>query len=57
MPIPKPKTGESKREFISRCVGDIAAEYKGKQAVAICYSQWRDRQKKKVGVKMKGHRG
>ena len=44
MPIPKPKTNESKDAFIARCMADpvMASEYKdGKQRAAICYSQWR----------------
>ena len=43
--MPKPRTGESERDFISRCVPMIMDEGKpNKQAVAICYSLWEDRQ-------------
>ena len=33
--------GESKDEFISRCIGEeIGAGYEQSQAAAICYSYW-----------------
>jgi len=41
MPLPKPRTYETKNEFISRCVTDenMKSEYSDKkQRVAICYS-------------------
>ena len=48
MPIPSPKPNEKQSEFIGRCVRFVIDEGtapntpKGrKQAVAICYSQWR----------------
>lgn len=43
MPLPKPKTGESKDDFISRCMGDetMLGEYPDQeQRAGICYSQW-----------------
>lgn len=40
MPIPKPKDGESKSDFMGRCMGAIGSEYKHDQAVAICMGQW-----------------
>lgn len=53
MPIPKPKKGEKQDEFVSRCMGAIGGEYDDeKQAVAICYSTWRDRNKKPKGNEM-----
>lgn len=39
--MPKPKKGESKDEFISRCMGyDDMQKYDQKQRAAICYSYW-----------------
>lgn len=40
--MPKPKKGESKNDFISRCMGyDDMQKYEQKQRAAICYSYWR----------------
>lgn len=47
MPLPRPRNGESESEFISRCISSISNEYQKKQAIAICYSQWDNRDKKK----------
>jgi hypothetical protein len=50
MPVPKPKTGESEREYISRCEKFMHEENESKaesekrsneQISAICYSIWR----------------
>ena len=50
MPVPKPKAGESEREYIARCEKFIHEENNGKpeserrsneQLTAICYSTWR----------------
>ena len=41
-PIPSP-SGESEDEFIGKCVSAIIDEYPQEQALAICYSKWRDR--------------
>lgn len=51
MPIPI-KKGETQEEFISRCV---AVEINNgindaKQAAAICYSKWKNRNKDKVNM-------
>jgi len=46
MPIPKPKTGEEKDKFVSRCMADsvMNKEYPdNKQRAAICYSQWKSK--------------
>jgi hypothetical protein len=43
MPLPKPKTDETKSEFISRCMSDSIAESEFpnvSQRVAVCQSQW-----------------
>jgi HK97 family phage major capsid protein/HK97 family phage prohead protease len=45
MPIPKPRKGETVRDFISRCAGDATmnADYpKAPQRVAVCYSAYRE---------------
>lgn len=43
MPIPKPKDGEAKDEFISRCMGDAEMqEYDKDQRLAICYNSWKE---------------
>ncbi len=40
MPV-KPSAGETKDEFISRCIGEeVSAGYDTPQAAAICYSYW-----------------
>ena len=39
--VVKPKAGESKDEFISRCIGEeINSGYEQSQAAAICYAKW-----------------
>ena len=43
MPLPKPKSGENKDNFISRCMGsgEMNSEYPEQdQRAAVCYSQW-----------------
>jgi HK97 family phage prohead protease len=43
MPLPKPKSGETKDEFIERCMSheQMKDEYKDKdQRLAVCFSQW-----------------
>ena len=40
--------GESREEFLQRCIpGEIKAGKPPKQAQAICFSAWSDRNKKK----------
>ncbi len=43
MPIPKPSSGESQRDFIKRCYLQIKDEYDRPTSFAICYSKWKDR--------------
>lgn len=43
MPVPKPKEGESEKDFIPRCVRSIIDEYDQNQALGICYSQLRQK--------------
>lgn len=50
MPLPKPSKKETEQEFVSRCMGDdmVQKEYKDqKQRAAICYSQFKTREKAK----------
>ena len=42
--MPKPSSGENKKDFISRCIPIVISEgttKDPKQAAAICYSIWR----------------
>jgi hypothetical protein len=44
MPIPKPRKGEEKQDFISRCMGNetMLDDYPdNKQRAAVCYASWR----------------
>lgn len=47
MPIPKPSSGESREDFISRCMSDetMVNEYKEDQRMAICSTSWKDSKK------------
>ena len=49
MPIPKPSKGESKDDFMGRCMGNkvMVQDYDQKQRAAVCYSSW-DRSKKSI---------
>ena len=45
MPIPTPKPGEEKNDFISRCMGSDVMQKEfpdQKQRSAVCYSKWRE---------------
>src|SRR5215469_8679357 len=49
MPVPTPNKGESKQDFVSRCMGDKnMQEYDQDQRAGICYSQWDDAKGKSV---------
>lgn len=51
--MPKPKSGESKDEFISRCMGyDDMQKYDQDQRAAICYSYWDESKKESVEEEM-----
>ncbi len=41
-PVPSPSGGEDEQTFISRCMSEIGGEYDQDQALAICYSKWRE---------------
>jgi hypothetical protein len=48
MPI-SPGKNETQDEFISRCVStEVSAGKEQAQAVAICYSKWKDRRRKEL---------
>jgi hypothetical protein len=40
MPIPSKNPGETKDEFVSRCISSLSGEYPTDQAAAICYGQF-----------------
>jgi HK97 family phage prohead protease len=55
MPIPKPKDGETKKEFISRCMGNdlMVKDYPdNKQRGAVCYSAWDKKDEKESDMKI-----
>jgi hypothetical protein len=53
MPI-KPQSGEREDDFISRCIGtEIGAGIPQDQAVAICYSTWREDKGEKLTMQEK----
>jgi len=41
MPIPKKKQGENQKDFMMRCVPQLMKYHPEKQAVAICYKEFR----------------
>lgn len=46
MPLPKPRGGEDRDTFISRCMESASGEFESQdQALAVCHAQWRDRGK------------
>ena len=48
MPLPKPRQGEGRQEFIGRCMADetMQSEFPDEsQRAAVCYRQWRNRGK------------
>ena len=46
MPIPSPNTGESRSNFIGRCVSFLVNEGRSdEQAFAICYDQYEEANK------------
>lgn len=47
MPIPKPTSGESEKDFVSRCISKIIDEYDQSQAAAICYESYRKKEEMK----------
>ena len=48
MPIPKPKKGEMKKDFMERCMTDevMNKEYSNTlQRLAVCETQWKESKK------------
>ena len=45
MPIPTPVQGETRDDFVSRCIPAILDEYGRTQAAAICISTWNEQSK------------
>lgn len=48
MPMPKPRSGEKKDDFINRCMGDntMVSDFESTgQRFAVCLSQWERRNK------------
>lgn len=55
MPIPKPKSGETERDYIPRCMSALDGEDKPQdQKLAICYTNYRE--VKKVELISVGYR-
>lgn len=42
-PIPSPSGDEDEQGYVSRCMKEIGGEYDQDQALAICYSKWREK--------------
>ena len=54
MPLPKPKKGESKKDFTARCMADevMKKEFiKKDQRYRICISLWEKKEKDMDGIK------
>lgn len=50
MPLPKPSTDQSQKDFISSCMGNavMVKEYSDqKQRAAVCFTQWKQAKKNK----------
>jgi len=53
MPLPEPRQDESESDFISRCMLSSIVEEESsshEQAVAICTSQWRNRERESMSI-------
>jgi len=51
MPLPKPGTDETEKDFIARCMGNetMMSDYKdNEQRLAVCYSQWENKESKEA---------
>jgi hypothetical protein len=56
MPVPKPKKGEKRNSFISRCISrlsDTDPDRPKKQRIGMCYSAWRQTGRKAPKPKKK----
>lgn len=48
MPMPKPRSGEGKDDFVNRCMGDstMVSDFEAAgQRFAVCLRQWETREK------------
>ncbi|QDP48712.1 MAG: hypothetical protein Tp1138SUR256061_4 [Prokaryotic dsDNA virus sp.] len=43
MPIPKPKSGEKRSDFMIRCVPELSKYHNKEQAIAMCYKSYEDK--------------
>ena len=51
MPLPTPRSGESRNDFISRCISQTQGEFNDNaQRAAVCNSQW-DKKQKNLAIK------
>lgn len=60
MPIPKPRQGERRNKYISRCVGFVMGEGTTRdpaQAAAICNSTWRSSKKGEDEIEIESDSG
>jgi hypothetical protein len=58
MPLPKPKKGEKRQEFISKCMSDEAMKEEfpsQKQRVAVCLNQMRRSEASENGLDWDSH--
>lgn len=56
MPMPRPRGGESRDEFVSRCMDDDVMKEDfsdNDQRIAVCFRQWRDRDKASENMETK----
>jgi hypothetical protein len=53
MPIPKPTEGETKDEFMNRCMGDdvMVKEYEQDQRWQVCNSSWEESKNQKASAR------
>jgi HK97 family phage prohead protease len=52
MPIPKPHAGESRSDFMGRCMSAVADEFDSQeQRVAVCMNTWRRHRGGKIGTR------
>lgn len=43
MPIPKPKSQENQKDYMRRCLEVTSKEFPRRQAIAVCYNNWREK--------------
>lgn len=57
MPLPKPRSNEKKKEFVSRCISTLSKEKDDKgndrwgddeQRIAVCYKQWETKEESEL---------